>query len=63
MDNKLFRSFIDKVNKILAFKETVLSSLLLLLLLLSSLFFDYKLELELKLLLAICAHSLLYLST
>ena len=63
MDNKLFKNFIDKINKILAFKKTVPSPLLLLLLLLSSSSFDYKLELELKLLLAICVRSLLYLPT
>ena len=61
MDNKLFKNFIDKINEILAFKETVPFSLppppllLLLLLLLLSLLSssDYKLELKLKLLLAI----------
>ena len=67
MDNKLFKSFIDKVNEILTSKETVpslpLFLLLLLLLLLSSLSssFDYKLELKLKPLLVIRARSLLYL--
>ena len=74
MDNKLFKSFIDKINEILISKETTPSlppplslppppSLLLLLpLLLSlSLSFDYKLELKLKPLLAIYIHSLLHL--
>ena len=61
MDNKLYKSFIDKINKILTSEETALSPpspppsplpLLLLLLLLSLLLsFDYELELKLKLLL------------
>ena len=69
MDNKLFKSFIDKVNEILASEKTtpfplpppplLLLLLLLLLSLLSS--FDYKLELKLKPLLAIHICSLLYL--
>ena len=71
MDDELFKSFIDKINEIFAFKETVLFPLLpplllpLLLLLLLSLSSssDYKLELKLKLLLVIYICSLLHLPT
>ena len=71
MDDKLFKSFINKVDKIFTFKETVpsllpppplLPPLLLLLLSLSS-FSDYKLELKLKPLLAIYVRFLLHLPT
>jgi hypothetical protein len=69
----LFGSFINKINEILASKETVPSSpppplppplpLPPLLLLSSSLSSDYELELKLKPLLAIYVRSLLYLLT
>ena len=63
MDDELFKNFINKVNEIFVSKETVLSFLLLLLLLSSLLSFNYKLELELKPLLAIYICFLLYLPT
>jgi hypothetical protein len=71
MDNELFKSFMDKVDEILTSEETAPSPPPLPLPLppppplLSSLSssFDYKSELEPKLLPAIYIHSLFYLPT